>query len=103
MSLIIDQKKYQPDENQDWHAADIIAALKKTGWSLRGLSIHHGYSGWTLKNAIGRPYPKAEKFIGQAIGIDPWEIWPSRYDVITSPEGQRIGIPNRTPGRKKVA
>lgn len=27
----------------DWHRADIVAALHKQGWSLRRLSLHHGY------------------------------------------------------------
>lgn len=65
---------------QDWHPADIVASLRKAGWSLRRLSFHHGYkNGSTLKLAIHRRWPKAERLIAQAIGVDPAEIWPSRY------------------------
>lgn len=64
----------------DWHPADIVAALRKAGWSVRRLSAHHGYAGSTaLSNAIRRPWPKGERLIAEAIGISPEQIWPSRY------------------------
>ncbi len=65
---------------QDWHRADIVAALRKSGWSLRKLAMHHGYaSPSTLTTAMARPWAKGEAIIAQAIGIDPAIIWPSRY------------------------
>jgi len=91
----------QPKKSQsleDWHPADIIAALRKADWSLRSLSVHHGLNPGTLKNVLQRPYPKGEKHIADALGISPWVLWPSRYDV--SADG--IGIPNRPLGRKPV-
>lgn len=64
----------------DWHRADIKAALSKKGWSLRQLSLHHGYSnGSTLKNALDRPWKKGERLIAEAIGVPPEEIWAARY------------------------
>ncbi len=64
----------------DWHPADIVAALRKAGWSLRRLSKHHRYSDpSTLCVALRRRWPKAERLIADAIGIDPATIWPSRY------------------------
>lgn len=64
----------------DWHRADIIAALHKRGWSLRQLSLKHGYSqGSTLKNALDRPWLKGERIIAEAIGIPAEEIWAARY------------------------
>ncbi|HDR9026895.1 TPA: helix-turn-helix domain-containing protein [Burkholderia vietnamiensis] len=65
----------------DWHQADIIAAVKKAGWSLRALSIRHGYAPGTLRNALRAPYPNAEKLIAETIGCKPEEIWPSRYET----------------------
>ena len=44
---------------KNWHRADIVAALKKKGWSLRAL--------------------KGERIIAAAIGVKPEEIWPERY------------------------
>lgn len=63
----------------DWHPADIGAALKKAGTNMRALSKAHGYEGDGLRNALYRPYPKAERIIAGAIGVLPEDIWPSRY------------------------
>jgi Ner family transcriptional regulator len=60
--------------NPDWHPADIIAALRKQGTTLAAVSRKAGLSSSTLANALTRPWPK-----GEAIGIHPSEIWPSRY------------------------
>ncbi|WP_058910829.1 DNA-binding transcriptional regulator SfsB [Entomohabitans teleogrylli] len=68
----------------DWHPADIIAALRKQGTSLAAESRKAGLSSSTLANALTRPWPKGEWLIAQAIGVEPWVIWPSRYhDPIT--------------------
>ncbi|MGH8426375.1 MAG: helix-turn-helix domain-containing protein [Gammaproteobacteria bacterium] len=65
---------------EDWHPADIVAELRKAGWSLRKLAIHHGYKApSTLKNAIAAPWPKGERLIAEAIGVKPQDIWPSRF------------------------
>lgn len=66
--------------HEDWHRADIVAALRKSGWSLRKLATHHGYaSPTTLTTALDRPWPKGERLIAAAIGIEPADIWPTRY------------------------
>lgn len=65
---------------EDWHRADIVAALRKAGWSLRALATHHGYSSpTTLIAALDRRWPKGQNLIAEAIGVDPAVIWPSRY------------------------
>jgi Ner family transcriptional regulator len=65
---------------EDWHRADIVAALRKKGWSLRRLSTHHGYADpTTLKHALDRHWPKGERLIAAAIGVHPSTIWPTRY------------------------
>jgi Ner family transcriptional regulator len=64
---------------EDWHRADIVAALHKKGWSLRALSRQSGLSDGTLKTALDVSYPKAERIIAGAIGIPPEQIWPVRY------------------------
>lgn len=66
----------------DWHPADVIAALRKAGWSVRSLSKHHGYNPNSLGEALstkGRRWPHAEKLIAEAIGLLPEQIWPTRY------------------------
>ncbi|KHS80346.1 MULTISPECIES: helix-turn-helix domain-containing protein [Pectobacteriaceae] len=64
---------------QDWHPADIIAALKKRGTSLAAVSRNAGLASSTLANALTKHWPKGEKLIAEALGISPAEIWPSRY------------------------
>ncbi|SFN26171.1 transcriptional regulator, Nlp family [Izhakiella capsodis] len=63
----------------DWHSADIIAALRKRKTSLAALSRASGLSSSTLANALCRPWPKGEWIIAKALNVHPAEIWPSRY------------------------
>ncbi|RJP17214.1 MAG: transcriptional regulator [Deltaproteobacteria bacterium] len=76
----------------DWHPADIQAALKKRGWTFRKLSISHGYNPWSIDKALTRPWPRAERIIAHAIGLEPWDLWPSRYDEDHNPA---IGVRRR--------
>ena len=64
---------------QDWHPADIIAALKKKGTTLTELSRQSGYAPSTLSNALVRPWTKGEMIIANALGVEAKRIWPSRY------------------------
>lgn len=73
------QKKRIKGSNDNWHRADIIAALHKQGLSLSALSRQHGLASRTLNNAFERHYPRAEKIIAGALGTTPEVIWPQRY------------------------
>lgn len=74
----------------DWHPAEVVAALRMKGYSLRQLALLNGYTnGNSLTPALRRPYPLAEGLIAEAIGIPPQKIWPTRY----GPDGK----PNRGP------
>ncbi|MCT4705396.1 helix-turn-helix domain-containing protein [Enterobacteriaceae bacterium H16N7] len=66
-------------DRTDMHPADIIAHLRKQKSSLAALSRQNGLSSATLANALCRPWPKGEYLIADALGIEPSEIWPSRY------------------------
>lgn len=66
-------------EAVDTHSADVLAALKKRGWTLRRLALAHGYNGTSLHAALNRDYPKAEQIIANALGVRAKEIWPARY------------------------
>jgi Ner family transcriptional regulator len=75
------------EERADWHRVDIVAALHKRGMSIRALSVRSGLKPDTLKNALSRAYPRAERIIAEALGITPEKIWPSRYVIpFDSPE-----------------
>lgn len=75
MSVFSDIKK---TAEQDWHRADILAELRKKGWSLRSLAIEGKVSYNTLKSALDKPYPKMERLIANAIGVAPEIIWAGR-------------------------
>jgi Ner family transcriptional regulator len=82
-------KTLKKASHQDWHPADIVASLRKAGWSLRRLSMHYGLSAGTLKRALADPYPNGERLIAAAIGVKPEKIWPSRYDSEGKPNRGR--------------
>lgn len=65
--------------DQDWHPADIAAALKKRGYSLSGLSIARGYHATAAGKALKQPWPAMEEIVAVAVGLPPETIWPSRY------------------------
>lgn len=67
-------------KQQDWHSADVIAALKKRGSSLAAVSRNAGLASTTLANTLMRRWPKGERLIAQALNVSPEEIWPSRYN-----------------------
>ncbi|MGA7438616.1 MAG: helix-turn-helix transcriptional regulator [Luteibacter sp.] len=92
MSLPTAQKK---PATGDWHRADVIAALRKKGWSLQQLALENGYNQRSsLSKALGSPSPKGEAIIAAALGVQPQIIWPSRYNS--------DGTPNRTRGPKPM-
>lgn len=74
---------------QDWHKADIIAAVHKSGTSIQGLSFKAGYRRTTLGNALVAPYPKCELIIAEHLGLKPQVIWPSRYNADGTPKSGR--------------
>ncbi|MBW4022914.1 MAG: transcriptional regulator [Proteobacteria bacterium] len=69
----------QPLAKDDWHPADVLAALKKRGKSLSGISIAHGYHATAAGKALKQPWPAMEAVIAAALGLPPQEIWPTRY------------------------
>lgn len=80
---------------KDWHSADIKAALAKAGWSMRQLGIENSVTGETIRRALRTPYPKSERIIADAIGVDPTVIWPSRYNADGSSNRPRGRTPMR--------
>lgn len=71
-------------ERVDMPREYIVAALKIKKISLAKLGEVNGLSRHTLKNALDKPYPKAEVIIANALSMKPEEIWPSRYEPINS-------------------
>lgn len=74
---------------RDWHKADIIAAIRKTGTSLREMSRSHGLAHTAIGNALHVPAPKYERLIAERLNLKPQDIWPSRYHADGSPKSGR--------------
>ena len=71
----------QTAHSNDWHPADIRAAISKKGTNMAELARHHGYSSATpFYNALKISYPKIERIIADFLDTTPEEIWPSRYE-----------------------
>lgn len=67
---------------EDWHPADVIAALRKAGYTLSKLAFEHGLKESSgLSKALVMSFPLGEKRIAEALGVHPMTIWPSRYEA----------------------
>lgn len=77
-----------PPGHSDWHPADVLAALKKRGRTLAGLSVANGYHPTAAGKALKRRWPALEAIIADALELSPVQIWPSRYDADTLPPGE---------------
>lgn len=67
-------------EVNGWNPWDIKAALGKKGYSLSRVARENGYRATSPSEALRRQWPAMESILAKIIGVDPWEIWPSRYD-----------------------
>jgi Ner family transcriptional regulator len=63
----------------DWHPADVLAALKKRGKTLSGVSRAHGYHATAAGKALKKPWPAVEALIAAELGLTPEDIWPTRF------------------------
>ena len=68
-----------PDPRQDWHPEDIKAAIRKTGITLKDLALEHGYSESAARCALRDTSPRLEQVMARHLGLQPEQIWPSRY------------------------
>lgn len=75
--------------SKDWHRADIIAAVRKTGTSIQRMSRLMGLCRSALGNALSIPAPAYERVIAQHLGLSPQDIWPSRYHADGRPKSGR--------------
>lgn len=66
-------------KKKDWSRKRIIYELHERNITLHSLSIKAGLAPSTLRNALRVSYPKGERIIAEAIGVEPSEIWVSRY------------------------
>jgi Ner family transcriptional regulator len=62
---------------EDMHPADVIAALRKRGTSLRKVAHDNGYS--HIQRVLTSPWLAAEQMVAKALDTTPEALWPSRY------------------------
>lgn len=74
---------------QDWHKADIKAALEKKGYTFMSLCRELGYKGDPIRNCLHVPSPKYERIVAEVIGHSVQTIWPTRYHVDGTPKSGR--------------
>ncbi|MDR3536997.1 MAG: helix-turn-helix transcriptional regulator [Acetobacteraceae bacterium] len=75
-------------KEEDWHPADVLAALKKRGLTLAGLSIANGYHPTAAGKALKQSWPAVELLIAAALEVRPQTLWPSRYAPDGLPHGK---------------
>lgn len=73
---------------QDWHPADVVAALHKRGLTLRKVAEKCSVSPPAVIKALRERNLPSERRIAEAIGIPASDIWPSRYN----PDGSRTDL-----------
>ncbi len=66
---------------KNWHPADVIAALWKRGTNLRKVALANNFAVPTMSTALRQPCSGAERAIADALGLDPRDIWPERFDA----------------------
>jgi len=62
---------------EDMHPADVVAALRKRGTSLRKIAQDNGYS--HIQRVLTSPWLAAEQLVAKALDTTPQALWPSRY------------------------
>lgn len=81
----------------DMPKADIVAAIKKAGFTQERLSEKHGLAKSAVSVALCKPWPAVERFIARAIRKKAHEIWPSRYDRTGVPIKRGDGVKSKRP------
>ncbi len=70
----------------DTHPEDIKAMIRKRGCSLEALSLRLGYCRSAVDTALRRPWPAVQAGIASFLGVEPTDLWPSRYEANGSPK-----------------
>ena len=81
----------------DWHPEDVKAAIRKSGITLSELSERAAYEGSATRQALRRPWPAVEGVIARRLGLQPQDIWPSRYTPDGTPRRIRSVAADRRP------
>ena len=67
-------------ENLAFSRSWVRLNLGLKGFTFQSFAEKHGVKPGTVGVVFSRPYPRMERLIADTLGIDPWTIWPERYD-----------------------
>jgi Ner family transcriptional regulator len=82
-----------------WHNADIVAALKRKGFTQRGLSAKHRLSPSAVSVCLQKKWPKVEQIIADELGVPASDIWPPRYpSAMPIKRGNKVKSSGRNKG-----
>ena len=77
-------------DTADWPPEKIKEAVYATGISLEALALSAGFSASLCRFSIARAGASSgDRLIARRLGLNPHEIWPSRYHE----DGRRRGVP----------
>lgn len=91
-----DRRKKPRFTGEDWHPADIKAAMAKAGYTFARASREYGYGANSLNMVLWKPWSQAEEIVAIIIGVRPQVIWPSRYNRLGRPLKSRTARVLRT-------
>ena len=76
----------EPPKNPAERKAWIKYQLDLRGLNFASLARQHGLTRTCVIGALYGPYPRMERIIAEAIGVEPSTLWPERYanDVQTT-------------------
>ena len=69
----------------------------KTGQSLSQCSRTHHLARSAFAMALQGPWPNVERKIADIVGVEPWQIWPDRYDNDQQPINGSLATRRRRP------
>jgi Ner family transcriptional regulator len=70
--------------------------LDLQGFNFNKLASIHKVDRSCFTGVKNKPIPKYERIIADYLGVDPWELWPDRYDEAHNP----ARVSSRYPGHK---
>lgn len=65
---------------ENWHRADVVAAVRKRGSSLAAIAKDHGLSRQTLYWALTKPHRRANNAIAAFLDLSLHQLWPQWFD-----------------------
>lgn len=77
-------------QGEDWTPAFVVYRLREAGLTLSALAERHNYHPSAIGKALTKAWPAVEAIVAAALGVEPSEIWPSRYDRGGQPKQGRL-------------